>query len=342
MKRLLCPVIALVFGLQGLLCDAQTLSVRPLIGGFPADAGFALGGAVSRTRTPGPIAPHARGSVSIKKYQLYELGAGVPELGRWLSFDLTSRYRNYPQEDFWGIGPETPTNARENYLFEDIDTTATLSTSAHGFRGGVTGGYVLINTGPGRDEKYPSVPESLLTGPRYKHVGGFLEYDFADERTDPHKGGKYSFQWTSYLSSFQRYAVDIRHFLPVTSTDRIALRMQTLFTHSSSQTEIPFFMLPTVGGTDTVRGFNQYRFRDRNALIMNSEYRKPLGGFLDVVAFADAGRVFSKSMNLGLSDLHASYGVGARVKFGSRVFFGIDVGFSDEGHKLWFRSDHMF
>ena len=47
-------------------------------------------------------------------------------------------------------------------------------------------------------------------------------------------------------------------------------------------------------------------------------------------------------MNLGLQDLHPSYGVGARVKFGSRVFFGIDIGFSDEGHKLWFRSDQMF
>jgi hypothetical protein len=75
---------------------------------------------------------------------------------------------------------------------------------------------------------------------------------------------------------------------------------------------------------------------------LNSEYRKPLGGFLDVVAFADAGRVFSKSANLSLQDLHPSYGFGARIKFGTRVFFGIDVGFSDEGHKLWFRSDQTF
>jgi len=324
------------------ICDAQELSIRPLIGGFPADAGFALGGAISRTHTPGPFEPHARGIVSIKKYELYEVGVGIPELGRWLSFDLTTRYRNLPQEDYWGLGPNTPKSARANYLFEDSDTTATLATSLGPFRGGVNGGYTLINTGPGRDQDLPSIPESLQASPRYTHVGGFLEYESTDEKADPHKGGRYSFQWTSYLSSFQRYTVDVRQYLPITSTDRVALRAQTLFTHSSLQEQIPFFMLPTAGGSDTVRGFNHWRFRDRNALILNSEYRKPLGGFLDVVAFADAGRVFSKSANLSLQDLHPSYGFGARIKFGTRVFFGIDVGFSDEGHKLWFRSDQTF
>jgi hemolysin activation/secretion protein len=149
-------------------------------------------------------------------------------------------------------------------------------------------------------------------------------------------------QWTSYNPSFQRYVVDLRRFFPITSTDRIGLRMQTVFTHSAAGEEVPFFMLPTAGGTDTVRGFNQYRFRDRNALILNSEYRRPLTGFLDLVAFADAGRVFSRSTNLGLRDLHPSAGASIRVKLGSRVFFGLDAGFSKEGGRLWFRGDHMF
>ena len=138
------------------------------------------------------------------------------------------------------------------------------------------------------------------------------------------------------------YVVDLRRFVPVTSTDRIGFRAQASFTNSSSEEKVPFFMLPFVGGVDTVRGLNQYRFRDRNALVLNSEYRHPLNSFLDVVGFVDAGRVFSNAENLGLQYLHPSAGVGARVKFGTRMFFGIDLGFSGEGKRLYFRSNQMF
>ena len=323
-------------------CGAQTVSVRPLIGGFPADAGFALGGEISRTRFVGPVDAHVRGVVSVKKYQLYEAGIEVPEFTRWFHLGVASRYRNLPQEDFWGLGPNTPKDARTNYLLEDVDTTATLSTRIGSFRAGLTAGFVKINTGPGRDDRYPSVPESEQVGPRYTHTGGFVEYETLDEDADPHKGGRYSFQFTNYAPGFQRFGIDLRRFIPISETDRIGLRLQTQFTHSSPDYAVPFFMLPTAGGKDTVRGFNHYRFRDRHALVLNSEYRRPLTGFLDVVAFADAGRVFNHAQNLGLADLHPSAGIGARVRFGGRVFFGIDLGFSNEGHRLWFRSDQMF
>jgi outer membrane protein assembly factor BamA len=322
------------------ICSAQELSIRPLIGGFPADSGFALGASVSRTHVAGKIDGHVKGILSVKKYQLYEAGIDVPEFTPRFSFGLAGRYRNFPQEDFWGIGPNTPQDARTNYLYEDVNTTATLSTRIGRFRTGVSAGFLKINTGPGRDDRFPSVPESLQSSPTYTHTGAFLRYESVDDAADPHKGGKYSLEWTNYAPGLQRYVVDVRHFIPVTSTDRIGLRAQTLFTHSTP--DVPFFMLPTVGGIDTIRGFNQYRFRDRNALVLNSEYRRPLGGFLDLVAFADAGRVFARAQNLGLRDLHPTAGIGVRVKFGSRVFFGIDLGFSDEGHKLWFRSDQMF
>jgi hypothetical protein len=52
--------------------------------------------------------------------------------------------------------------------------------------------------------------------------------------------------------------------------------------------------------------------------------------------------VFSRASEITLKDLAAAGGAGARVKFGSRMFFGVDVGFSREGTYLWFRSEHMF
>jgi hypothetical protein len=335
-------IVAGVLFLQSSSAYAQEVSVRPEIGGFPAAAGFALGGVVSRTHSPGPVEIRAEGLVSIKKYQLYEVGAAVPELGRWLSFDVAARYRNFPQENFWGLGPNSPESARSNYRLEGVDTVATLAASTGRFRAGVNGGFLKFNMGPGIDEDLPSIPESLQTQPRLKHIGGFLEYETLDEESDPHSGGKYAFEWTSYMSSFQTYVIDVRRFIPVTATDRIGLRMQTTFTHSSPAEDVPFFLYPFIGGSDTVRGMSHYRFRDRNALVLNAEYRRPLAGFLDLVVFADAGRVFTKSTDLGFRNLHPAAGAGVRVKFGRNVFFGIDFGFSGERAKVSFRSDHLF
>jgi len=73
-----------------------------------------------------------------------------------------------------------------------------------------------------------------------------------------------------------------------------------------------------------------------------AEYRHPLASIIDLVLFADTGRVFSKTTDLGFRNLHSSAGAGARLKFGKRVFVGIDVGVSREGARLRLRSDHTF
>src|SRR5438067_2366732 len=91
--------------LFGSISHAQEVSIRPVIGGFPADAGFALGGAISRTHSPGPIDIRAKGIVSVKKYEHYEAGFDLLSVTSWLSFHVTGRYRNFPEEDYWGLGP---------------------------------------------------------------------------------------------------------------------------------------------------------------------------------------------------------------------------------------------
>jgi hemolysin activation/secretion protein len=98
-----------------------------------------------------------------------------------------------------------------------------------------------------------------------------------------------------------------------------------------------------VGGTDTVRGFDQYRFRSGSALLLNLEYRQEWKGLLDTIVFADAGRVVDRPSDLGLRrGLRGAAGLGARVRLGGRVFIGVDLGFSRDGPELWFRSGHVF
>jgi Omp85 superfamily domain len=322
---------------------AQHLSVRPLIGGLPSESGFSAGVELVRPRVAGPVDARVKGIVSVKKYELGELGFLVPELGRrWLYLDVTGQYRNSPQEDFWGFGPDTGEDQHANFLIEAADVTGTLGATAGRVRAGLSYGFIRINTGPGRDKRFPSIPETLHAQPRYRHLGSFVEFSSVDDESDPHAGGTYAFRWTWYKSTFQRYEADLRQFIPLAAKDRVGLRVQTVFTQASSNHETPFFMLPSVGGGDTVRGFHQNRFRDRNALVLNAEYRRTLIAFLDVVAFGDAGRVFSSPGNFSLNDLALSAGIGTRLRFGKHIIFGVDVGFSREGTLLWFRGGSMF
>jgi outer membrane protein assembly factor BamA len=227
-------------------------------------------------------------------------------------------------------------------LYEDVDVTGTLGAKIGRVRAGLSYGFTKINTGPGRDKRFPSTPASFDSQPDLRHLGLFIEHDSLDEPADPRSGGKYAFRWTGFESTLQRYEADARRFIPLGDEGRIGLRAQAIFTTSPANRDVPFFLLPTVGGVDTVRGFHQYRFRDRHALILNAEYRRPLVAVFDGVIFADAGRVFSRAGTLSLRDFAVSTGIGSRVRFGKRVFFGLDVGLSREGALLWFRSGHTF
>ena len=49
--------------------------------------------------------------------------------------------------------------------------------------------------------------------------------------------------------------------------------------------------MPTLGGSTTLRGFSEFRFRDRNAFLINAEYRWEAFSGLDMALFGDWGDV---------------------------------------------------
>ncbi|MBI2822274.1 MAG: BamA/TamA family outer membrane protein [Acidobacteria bacterium] len=358
MKFAAVCLFALALLLGGDLACAQATSLRPIIGGLPADSGLSLGVELLRKRLAGPVDLRLKAIGSVKRYQFLEGAFEVARLGApWLFLELSGRYRDYPEEDFWGVGPDTLKGRRSNFRLKEVDSMAIVGAAFQsGFRAGVSGGFLQVSTGAGRDRQFPIV-EKLFTSQEapaldraldYKRGGFFFEYDSLDESSDPRSGGNYAFRGTMFAVrggdrfSFRRYEIDLRQFVAMPGEDRIGLRVYTVLTDPVSGHQVPFFMQPTAGGTDTVRGFHQYRFRDRNALVLNAEYRRALAGFLDAIAFADAGRVFSRPGEFAVNGLRAAGGLGVRVKFRRRVFFGVDVGISRDGARLWIRGDHMF
>jgi outer membrane protein assembly factor BamA len=63
---------------------------------------------------------------------------------------------------------------------------------------------------------------------------------------------------------------------------------------------VPFYLMPSLGGKNTLRGYYDFRFHDRDMQLFNAESRWGLFTHLDVAVFADAGKVAPEARDLDL------------------------------------------
>jgi outer membrane protein assembly factor BamA len=122
-------------------------------------------------------------------------------------------------------------------------------------------------------------------------------------------------------------------------TDTLALHLRSDFTSGS----LPFFALPTLGGSEEHRGFIAGRFRDRAAWFAAAEYRfwlLPRGLRLPrsirierigAAFFYEAGAVSDGIKNLYGERVRHSYGVSLRISIDRSNPLRFDFGFSEEG-----------
>lgn len=107
--------------------------------------------------------------------------------------------------------------------------------------------------------------------------------------------------------------------------------------------ELPFYSLPSLGGSQSLRSYVENRFTGEAACHASAEYRIgliPRGyKFTDAVrieriglaAFTDVGTVAEGLAGLDDGRWHHSYGAGLRIAFSREANFRLDWAFGDEG-----------
>jgi outer membrane translocation and assembly module TamA len=96
--------------------------------------------------------------------------------------------------------------------------------------------------------------------------------------------------------------------------------------------QVPFYMLPTLGNGQSLRGYGDYRFRDRDLTLVNAEYRLRVARPIDVAMFYDAGTVAPAAIDvLAMRHLKTDYGVGLRIHSGRKMIVRLDVARGREG-----------
>ena len=64
-----------------------------------------------------------------------------------------------------------------------------------------------------------------------------------------------------------------------------SFRARAATTIDKGDQQIPFFMMPYLGGSSSLRGYSSLRFRDRNSLLLQAEWRIMASRFLDSAVF---------------------------------------------------------
>ena len=333
----------------------------PFFGRITSGAGFAVGPAYRQLDVVAGADWVTYGAASIQQYWQIETRLNWNRLARGRGHAAVfGRYFRFPAEDFYGVGPDTTPADRADFDLRQL--TIGGEASFRPVRWLVVGGstdYFRPRAGPGGDNNFPNVGDDFdsdeLPGFGERHsfmrVEGFADVRTAEPAFNPRRGGRYRAGLTRFVDlsrhddRFTRYDVDLQQYASILNERRVfVLRALGSFTDVPSDARLPFYLMRTLGGSHTLRGFPDFRFRDRHLLALQAEYRWEILTALDGVVFYDLGQVAPELDAFRLRDFERDYGVGLRLGSNGGVFLRLDVAFGGEGNppRTWLRFGHVF
>jgi outer membrane protein assembly factor BamA len=278
-----------------------------------------------------------------------------------VSLGAQAIYQDMLQVNYFGLGGDSLKSNRSGYRLDETDVLgyATLRPkswlSFNGRFGWIHQAELSTMTGWSVD--YPNTLNlfSDATAPGLTQQPAFLHGDIsvaADTRNNsghPTRGGLYSATAASYSDrndgkySFRRYEAEATQFLPLVADKWVlALHAWEVFSDTSSGNTVPFYLLPSLGGQNTLRGYYDYRFHDRDLQVFNAESRWGLFTHVDAAVFVDAGKVASVASDLDFKHMRTSYGAGLRVHNRTSTVGRLDIGHSTEGWRVFFKISDPF
>ena len=112
----------------------------------------------------------------------------------------------------------------------------------------------------------------------------------------------------SQLSTFN-FQLDLRHYIPLYKELILAWNFRSEIAVGNN---VPFQLLPTIGGQDLVRGIRQNKFKDNTLFALQTELRIPIWRFLKGAVFGSIGDVYNYN-NWHWATPKIGYGIGLRA-----------------------------
>jgi hypothetical protein len=342
---------------EEILVNGDAISWHPFFENAYAGGGLTVGmGYLRHVNAYDTI--DVRGSYTAAGYKRAEVAYTAPRLfHRRGSLEVVGGWREATQVGFYGTGMDTTLANRADYDFQQPYASALLTFWPT--RGGLKfSGGVEITQWSQRPGQGPASSVERIYTPvtlpglgadvTYVHSQGTVGFDWRTSPGYSRRGGLYQVTLHDYADrntayGFQRLDYEaIQHVPILREAWVISLHGLAQTTVAKDGQQIPFFMLPSVGGGSSLRGLTSWRFRDRDSLLLQAEWRVMVNRFFDTAVFYEAGKVAARAADLDLRGLKSDVGFGLRFHGPAATPLRLEVARSSEGLALIFASSAIF
>lgn len=312
-----------------------------VIGGphYASDTKFGLGlvaAGLYRTDPNDSILPPSNASLygdvsSVGFYMLGVRGNHIAPKGRY-RIDYHLYFYSFPS-DFWGIGYEMGDNDANKSDMKRWQAQAEVSflfRVADNFYIGPMASYDYVI---GKHIERPELLQGMDQHTWNVGAGVSLVYDNRDNLTNPHRGiflninqmFRPGFMGNDYAFSTTAFRFDAYQRLGKGTVLAEDIGANLNFGNPS------WGMMAELGGTHSMRGYYEGRYRDKHSLEATVELRQHVWKRNGIVVWVGAGTIFPKFSALRSKQILPNAGVGYRWEFKKNVNVRLDYGFGKSG-----------
>lgn len=312
-----------------------------VIGGphYASDTKFGLGlvaAGLYRTDPNDSILPPSNVSLygdvsSVGFYMLGVRGNHIAPKGRY-RIDYHLYFYSFPA-DFWGIGYEMGDNDANKSDMKRWQAQAEVSflfRVADNFYIGPMASYDYVI---GKHIERPELLQGMDQHTWNVGAGVSLVYDNRDNLTNPHRGiylninqmFRPGFMGNDYAFSTTAFRFDAYQRLGKGTVLAEDIGANLNFGNPS------WGMMAELGGTHSMRGYYEGRYRDKHSLEVTVELRQHVWKRNGIVVWVGAGTIFPKFSALRSKQILPNAGVGYRWEFKKNVNVRLDYGFGKSG-----------
>ena len=320
-------------------------------GGFTLGAGY-------RQHVSSYNTVDIRGSFTFSGYKRIETEFIAPDLfKRRGTFTALAGWREATEVGFYGFGMTSSKDNRANYSFQQPHADAALEVfpmkKLFVVRGDVEVSQWKQASGlgdaPSVEQVYtPETLPGLGAQPVYLHSLGTIGFESRPAKGYARRGGFYGATFHDYTDSDSKWGFNqidyeaIQHIPILRDAWVVSLHAWAQTTYDKNGQQIPFFMMPSIGGGSDLRAYTSWRLRDLNSLVVQAEWRAMVNRFLDMAVFYDAGKVAAHKSDLDLKNMKSDVGLGFRFHGPATTPLRIEFTKGNEGFGIVLAASQVF
>ena len=307
------------------------------------------------------------GKKKYKNYQISYLKPWIDHRGTSLGFSFFNREDEYTDYDSYGsevaqynkkskgfnisFGRQTGEYTRDYLTLESrSDKYKWDSDDSSGFRYDKGAGQSPAGTsGNGWDNKTYDFAGMDYVGKNFGRINSITwqkVYDSRDNIYEPTRGRRISYtaQWAGHGLGgdfdFYKFTAEMRAYKKIGAKNVLAFRARGGFI----QGDAPYSQLFTLGGADTLRGYEDDQFRGKNMYNATLEFRFPIVKKVSGVLFTDIGDAWdAPNVPWYKNTKSFNYGVGAGIRITTPIGpVKLDYGIGKDKKKFHFSFGTQF